>query len=221
MTDDSADSLDDVLTQFTSYEDFLDSKITASALYYLEDEELARQLVELGQWGSVLTREEFQSRKVSPSLRNQHRTLASAGKELKDNFLKALAEREENNRTGILTSIIFIRDRNAGGQEVSGYIDYAHRLQSEDFEAYFSGKKRLMPRQSDLRNNNSRCGLVAKREQMVGLLPTPCSDAPDPRSPQGLESCPPTHTPLRLETTENASSPPPPAGVAKFTLSLA
>ena len=31
------------------------------------------------------------------------RTLASAGKELKDNFLKALAEREENNRNGILT----------------------------------------------------------------------------------------------------------------------
>ena len=36
MTDDSADSLNDVVTQFTSYEDFLDSKITASALYYLE-----------------------------------------------------------------------------------------------------------------------------------------------------------------------------------------
>ena len=48
-------------------------------------------------------------------------------------------------------SIIFIRDRNAGVQEVSGYIDYAHRLQTEDFEAYFSGKKRLMPRRSDLR----------------------------------------------------------------------
>ncbi|CAL8334006.1 unnamed protein product [Arctogadus glacialis] len=156
MTDDSADSLNDVVTQFTSYEDFLDSKITASALYYLEDEELARQLVELGQWGTVLTREEFQSRKVSPSLRNQHRTLASAGKELKDNFLKALAEREENNRNGILTSIIFIRDRNAGVQEVSGYIDYAHRLQTEDFEAYFSGKKRLMPRRSDLSFYNWR-----------------------------------------------------------------
>ncbi|CAL8293823.1 unnamed protein product, partial [Gadus morhua 'NCC'] len=83
-------------------------------------------------------------------------TLASAGKELKDNFLKALAEREENNRNGILTSIIFIRDRNAGVQEVSGYIDYAHRLQTEDFEAYFSGKKRLMPRRSDLSFYNWR-----------------------------------------------------------------
>ncbi|KAG7271518.1 hypothetical protein CRUP_007507 [Coryphaenoides rupestris] len=116
----TAAALDDVVTQFASYEDFLHSNIPPSALYYLEDEELARQLVELGQWGSVLTREEFQSRKVSPALRNQH------------------------------------RDRNAGGQEVSGYIDYAHRLQSEDFEAYFSGKKRLMPRPSDLSFYNRR-----------------------------------------------------------------
>lgn len=31
------------------------------------------------------------------------RTLASAGKEIKDNFLRALAEREEANRTGKMT----------------------------------------------------------------------------------------------------------------------
>lgn len=51
----------------------------------------------------------------------------------------------------ILQSIIFIRDKNARGQEISGYIDYAHRLKTEDFESYFSGKKRLLPRPSDLR----------------------------------------------------------------------
>uniref|UniRef100_A0A8C9XH26 Cilia- and flagella-associated protein 299 n=1 Tax=Sander lucioperca TaxID=283035 RepID=A0A8C9XH26_SANLU len=78
------------------------------------------------------------------------RTLASAGKELKDNFLKALAEREEANRSGKMTSVIFIRDHNTLGQEVSGYIDYAHRLKTQDFEPYFSGKKRLMPGRSDL-----------------------------------------------------------------------
>uniref|UniRef100_A0A3Q3WMS2 Cilia- and flagella-associated protein 299 n=1 Tax=Mola mola TaxID=94237 RepID=A0A3Q3WMS2_MOLML len=78
------------------------------------------------------------------------RTLASAGKELKDNFLKALAEREEANRSGKMTSIIFIRDHNTHGQEVSGYIDYAHRLKTHDFELYFSGKKRLMPGRLDL-----------------------------------------------------------------------
>lgn len=47
-------------------------------------------------------------------------------------------------------SIIFIRDRNSRGQEVSGYIDYAHRLKTEDFEPYFERKKKLMPRPSDL-----------------------------------------------------------------------
>uniref|UniRef100_A0A3Q0QWR9 Cilia- and flagella-associated protein 299 n=1 Tax=Amphilophus citrinellus TaxID=61819 RepID=A0A3Q0QWR9_AMPCI len=78
------------------------------------------------------------------------KTLASAGKELKDNFLKALAEREEANRSGKMTSVIFIRDHNTLGQEVSGYIDYAHRLKTQDFEPYFSGKKRLMPGRSDL-----------------------------------------------------------------------
>ena len=41
-----------VVTEYSSYEDFLDSQITATDLYYLEDEELARQLVELGYRGS-------------------------------------------------------------------------------------------------------------------------------------------------------------------------
>uniref|UniRef100_A0A8C0BRI8 Cilia- and flagella-associated protein 299 n=1 Tax=Buteo japonicus TaxID=224669 RepID=A0A8C0BRI8_9AVES len=78
------------------------------------------------------------------------RSLASVGKELKGNFLRALAEREEANRSGKISSIIFIRDRNSRRQEVSAYIDYAHRLTTDDFEAYFSGKKRLFPRSTDL-----------------------------------------------------------------------
>ena len=48
-------------------------------------------------------------------------------------------------------TIIFIRDKNARGQEISGYIDYAHRMKTEEFEPYFAGKKRLLPRPSDLR----------------------------------------------------------------------
>lgn len=49
-----------------------------------------------------------------------------------------------------LQSVIFIRDHNTPGQEVSGYIDYAHRLKTEDFEPYFNEKKRLMPGRLDL-----------------------------------------------------------------------
>ena len=133
-------------------------QITAMDLNYLEDEELARQLVKLGYRGSgeVLRREEFDTRKELAeasrlSKRSQKKTLASAGKDLGNfPFLQALAEREEANKTGKMTSIILIRDKNAKSQEISGYIDYAHRLKTEDLEPYFSGKKRLLPKPSDL-----------------------------------------------------------------------
>ncbi|KFU83806.1 Uncharacterized protein C4orf22, partial [Chaetura pelagica] len=109
---------------------------------------VGRQLVELGilGTGNVLQREEFEALGKPPP----QKLLASVGKELKGNFLQALAEREEANTNGKMSSIIFIRDRNSQRQEVSGYIDYAHRLTTDDFEAYFSGKRRLLPRSTDL-----------------------------------------------------------------------
>ncbi|XP_071982692.1 cilia- and flagella-associated protein 299 [Engystomops pustulosus] len=155
--EESGAAMDGIITEYNTYEDFLDSQITSLDLFYLEDEELARQLVELGYRGSgeVLKREEFEARKAAAeasrlSQRTQQKILSSAGKELKDNFLKALALREEANRNGKMTSIIFIRDKNSHGQELSGYIDYSHRLKTEDFDVYFSGKKKLLPRPTDL-----------------------------------------------------------------------
>ncbi|XP_032095704.1 cilia- and flagella-associated protein 299 [Sapajus apella] len=150
-------AVDNIVTQFNTYEDFLDSQITTVDLYYLEDETLARQLVELGHRGTGerVKREDFEARKATIEIarlaeRAQKKTLTSAGKDLQDNFLMALAMREEDNRNGKLSSVIFIRDRNSHGQEISGYIDYAHRLKTEDFEVYFSGKKRLLPRPKDM-----------------------------------------------------------------------
>ncbi|VDN08727.1 unnamed protein product [Dibothriocephalus latus] len=64
--------------------------------------------------------------------------------------LIALANREEANRNGKMSTIIFIRDKNQRNQEISGYIDYAHRLKTEDFAGYFLQKKRLLPRIGDL-----------------------------------------------------------------------
>ncbi|XP_020759978.2 cilia- and flagella-associated protein 299 isoform X1 [Odocoileus virginianus] len=155
--DEASTTVDNIVTQFNTYEDFLDSQITTLDLYYLEDEGLARQLVELGYRGTgeVVRREDFEARKAAIEIarlaeRTQKKTLTSAGKDLHDNFLKALAVREEDNRSGKVSSVIFIRDRNSHGQEVSGYIDYAHRLKTEDFEVYFSGKKRLLPRPTDM-----------------------------------------------------------------------
>lgn len=156
MEEDTGPS-DNVVTDFSTYEDFLDSQITPLDLYYLEDEELARQLVELGYRGSgeVLKREEFLSRKQAAeasrlSKRSQQKTLASSGKTITDPFLLALAQREEANRSGKMTTIVFIRDQNSKGQEISGYIDFAQRIKTENFEPYFAGKKRFLPRASDL-----------------------------------------------------------------------
>ena len=163
MDDDLAPGTDNT-AEFATYEDFLDSQITAGDLYYLEDEELARQLVELGYRGSgeVLKRDEFQTRKRNAEQarvqkRNQQKRLAHQTEDgethsftVNDEFLSALAEREEANRNGRMTSIIFIRDKNFAGQEISGYIDYASRLKHEEFSNYFSGKKRLLPKSTDL-----------------------------------------------------------------------
>mmetsp|Transcript_5310 Transcript_5310/g.13424 ORF Transcript_5310/g.13424 Transcript_5310/m.13424 type:complete len:236 (+) Transcript_5310:222-929(+) len=155
---DLADIADDAL-KYETYEQYLDSQISSMDLFYLEDQDLARQLVELGYRGSgeTLKREEFEARKKAAEeakaskLRNAPKKLASADKDLSHfPFLHNLAEREDLVRNGKLTSIIFIRDKNSKGQEVSGYIDYAHRLKTENFEPYFERKKKLMPRPSDL-----------------------------------------------------------------------
>jgi hypothetical protein len=154
----------------------------AAAFPIAQDEEVARQLVELGYHtvGETLKREEFEARKKAEREKHLHKDnvakpLASVGKDLSDTpFLQCLASREELVRNGKLTvsspprllarflwrcgssltfaaqCIIFIRDVNAKGQEVSGYIDYAHRLATEKFELYFEGKRKLMPKPSDL-----------------------------------------------------------------------
>mmetsp|Transcript_16284 Transcript_16284/g.51173 ORF Transcript_16284/g.51173 Transcript_16284/m.51173 type:complete len:224 (-) Transcript_16284:186-857(-) len=151
--------VDAIITEFETYEDYLDQQITATDLYYLEDIELARQLVELGYRGNgeILKREEFEARKAAAEearkekLKNKPKKLASAGKNLDGcPLLQALAQREEAVRNGKLTTIVFIRDKNSKGQEVSGYIDFAHRLKTENLEPVFDKKRRLMPKPSDL-----------------------------------------------------------------------
>ena len=103
-----------------------------------------------------MKREEFEARKKvlrerSTQKANVPKQLASANRDLSQcPFLLALSKREELVRNGKLTSIIFIRDRNSRGQEVSAYIDFAHRLKTESFEPYFEGRKRLMPKPTDL-----------------------------------------------------------------------
>jgi hypothetical protein len=158
MEEDYAHPYEDSIERFTTYEDYLDNQITHQDRFYLEEDELARQLVEIGcRKGEVLSREEFAARREAAEnakkarLQMAPRVLASAQKDLTDfPFLRHLACREEMVRNGKLSTIIFIRDKNAKGQEISGYIDYGHRLKIDNFEPYFKAEKKLLPRPSDL-----------------------------------------------------------------------
>ncbi len=55
----------DIVEKFETYEDYLDSQLTSNDMGYLEDEEMARQLVELGYrgLGDTIRREDFEARK--------------------------------------------------------------------------------------------------------------------------------------------------------------
>eukprot|EP00049_Salpingoeca_infusionum_P025213 m.18281 g.18281 ORF g.18281 m.18281 type:complete len:233 (+) comp7768_c0_seq1:247-945(+) len=146
------------LTEFATYEEFLDAQVSPLDLYYLEDEELARQLVELGfrGTGEVLSRQEFESRKQAAELaRTQNRAkdemiLTSEEYDELSPFLAAIAEREEPNKSGKMMTILYLRTRNTAGQEISAYIDLSERFKEEDFHVYFSGKRKLMPKGDDL-----------------------------------------------------------------------
>ena len=138
--------IDETLDEFKTYEEYLTSFITDVDRYYLEDEDLCRNLIELGvhSRGDIYTREDFESKKeTNATVRkarevNAPKVLSSANKDFTGMpFLQALASREEDVRNGRLTTIIFIRDIQHKGntkREVSGYIDYAHRLKTENFE---------------------------------------------------------------------------------------
>ncbi|KAL3313144.1 hypothetical protein Ciccas_008259 [Cichlidogyrus casuarinus] len=107
------------------------------------------------------------------------RALVHNGLELTDPFDIALANREEANRNGQLSTIIFIRDFNERGQEISGYIDYDQRLRNEEFVQYFRGEKKLLPKPSDLSYYNWESNYVVSNsspnytviaESMAGLI---------------------------------------------------
>ncbi|CAG9464770.1 unnamed protein product [Pedinophyceae sp. YPF-701] len=204
-------AFDALVEGFATYEDYLDSQITATDLFYLDDVELARQLVELGYRGNgeVLSREEFVSRKEAAELAKKERysrrprILVSAGKDVEHSpLLKALSVREEAVLNGKLATIIFVRDRNSRGQEVSGYIDFGHRLRTENLEPVFLGRRRLMPKASDLSYYNWETKMSAFNhtpnflviaDPELGLLFKNKRDRKvinvDPRSTPGDNSC--------------------------------
>lgn len=153
------------LAAYEQFEDYLDANIYPEDLKFLESQELARQLVEIGYRGTeALRREDFEAKRREYEQQQSKQSEVQAKlvlayreagfehpSELREYpVLQALAEREEAIRNGKLTSILFIRDVNRRNQEISGYIDVAHRLKTEDFTQYYLRKKRLLPRPTDL-----------------------------------------------------------------------
>ncbi|CAC9454418.1 conserved hypothetical protein [Leishmania infantum JPCM5] len=201
---------------FSTYEDYLDQQVTGEDLFYLEDQDAARKIVELGYKGKdVLSRDEFEAAqhlaRTGPLKRRESaEVITSAGKDVSDSpLLTALAKREELVRTGKLATVLFLRDY-VSGQEVSAYIDYGYRLRSENFEAYFKKEKKLLPKRSDLSyynwkthtlfyNNSPTFQVLA--DSALGLVMKHKRDRKaihvDPNSPSPGENCSRTVVPCK------------------------
>jgi len=158
MSQDNDDDESKQIAEYATYEEFLDSKVTEVDLEYLEDRNMARKLVELGYRGD---REGYSKpafhqikdafmRRQRNSQRGEYHVLSAGVDYDNNNMLRALQQREEANRTGKQASVIMIRDFDKLGQEISGYIDFAHRLATEDWEPIFNATFKLLPRRGDL-----------------------------------------------------------------------
>ena len=177
MSDQEFDTENDknILDQFDTYESYLDSFVTLNDLNYLGNIEVARQLIELGVniKTEILTKELFQKKKEwlieIRKTRFQTKVQKLCFKCVKDPsvyetdaFLSAIAKREEDIVNGRLLVIVFIRAKikreNQKLVEISGYIDLAERIKSEDFQAYYERTRILLPRKTDLSYYNWNTG---------------------------------------------------------------
>ena len=83
MNDDEleGDIMDTALEEFPDYEKYLDAHMSDEDLFYLEDKELARQLIEVGYHGKgeILTRDQFLKRKaaIAEAKKNKEETTGS------------------------------------------------------------------------------------------------------------------------------------------------
>lgn len=152
------------LSEFETYEEYLDSQITSTDLFYLENKTIARQLVELGYRGSgdIISRHQFNDLKSKPQSQSDKDSLiqkieSSAAKE-ETPFVRALMDREDDILQEKLASIVYIRSIDQTSREVSAYIDLSDRLALEKSFQKYSTKNidkstettLMQPRKSDL-----------------------------------------------------------------------
>ncbi|XP_054706495.1 cilia- and flagella-associated protein 299-like [Uloborus diversus] len=151
------EEIEAAVKSFLNYEDYLDSMLTKDDLTFLKDKEICHELLTLGYHSNkrVISKQDFERKKEE--LRKD--IIEKSKKELKlysdgvtchGALMQALAKREESNVMGRISTIIFLRDTNDKREEVSAYIDYAHRLSTENWEPYFDGRKKLLPVETDI-----------------------------------------------------------------------
>ncbi|GBP31538.1 Uncharacterized protein C4orf22 homolog [Eumeta japonica] len=154
------------LLAFETWHDYLDDFIEVADLRNLRSLISARTIAALGyrSSGETLQEKEFYARRavineiVYPTLTPY--VLASEGAQPRDPLARELAMRERSNRIGNLQTIIFVRHFTKSGFEISGYIDYAHRLITEDWTPFFRINKQLWPAAKDLGYFHWRHGTV-------------------------------------------------------------
>ncbi|GIX95008.1 cilia- and flagella-associated protein 299 [Caerostris extrusa] len=123
-----------------------------------QDKDMCRELLVLGYHSEQENyfRDIFDEKKAQRAAETEYQRsieMRKCAQELSTScqLMQALASREEDNLSGCLSTIIFVRDVNEKGEEVSAYMDYAHRLKIENWTAYFKGEKKVVPLESDLR----------------------------------------------------------------------
>jgi hypothetical protein len=147
----------DSISAFDTYDEFLDSQITELDLFYVQDVYIARKLVQYGLRGNgeVISKKDYTKRKTAIEKLKSYKieqlnATNSYDFSRTDSIEYHLAKREMANRKGILNTIIFVRVANSKNMEISSYIDYAHRLETDDLSQVYKGLKKFLPKKTDL-----------------------------------------------------------------------
>ncbi|GAB65889.1 hypothetical protein PCYB_073910 [Plasmodium cynomolgi strain B] len=168
----------DCILTFSSYEEYVKSKITPADLFYIEDEELVFDIFSLGlQSRGVLSCEDFNStyqKKKKESLKKAEERKADVEQydinSLTDhtmNFFYAINCHLHFCEENKICSILFIRYVNKNQSEISSYID----VNSEKVRKKINQKKYIYASKNDLAyfnwHNNYSCTNNSENFEMV------------------------------------------------------
>ena len=83
---------------------------------------------------------------------------------LKKQQNKEIEEENRRNKESEDKEEIQLKELEEEGVEISGYIDLAHRLKTEDFTQYFKGQKLFLPKNTDLSYYNWNTGVCVSND---------------------------------------------------------